>query len=130
VRMSTSLKPTLSFRRSSVCASSQDRRRSLTVSFSVSFWNLIKRRTRLQQRLGAGASLAGGTRIVIVCTSLGVHVNRYIANVLLHNDFTVWKFSYNCNGYPLCLILFGVAIWEDEQFHQTVGGLIQEPIDQ
>ena len=65
VRMSTSLKPRLSLRRSSVCASRQDRRRSLTGSF----WALIKRKTRLQQRLGAGANLAVGTRIVIVRTS-------------------------------------------------------------
>ena len=96
VRMSTSLKPRLSLRRSSVSASRQDRTRS----FTGSFWALIKRKTRLQQRLGAEANLAVGTRIVIVRTSYGVHVKRYIANVPLHNDFTVWEFSYNCNGSP------------------------------
>jgi hypothetical protein len=76
-----------------VLPSRQDRRRSLTGSF----WALIKRKTRLQQRLAVGASLAVG-RIVIVRTSLWV--NRHNANVLLHNDFTVWKFSYDCNGFP------------------------------
>ena len=96
VRMSTSLKPRLSLRRSSVSTSRQDRTRS----FTGSFWALIKRKTRLQQRLGAEANLAVGTRIVIVRTSYGVHVKRYIANVPLHNDFTVLEFSYNCNGSP------------------------------
>ena len=98
--MSTSLKPRLSVRRSSVCASRQDRRRSLTGSF----WALIKRKTRLQQRLGAGANLAVGRRIVIV-RALGRTQDLIHRKVLLHNDFPVWEFSYNCNGVSsFCLI--------------------------
>jgi hypothetical protein len=61
---------------------------------------LIKRKTRLEHRRGAGGILVVDTKIVITFSFESVDKRRYRPKKALHNDFTIWKFSYNCNEVP------------------------------
>jgi len=61
---------------------------------------LIKRKTRLEHRRGAGAILVVDTNIVIAFSFESVDMRRYFPKKPLHNDFTIWKFSYSCNEVP------------------------------